>query len=157
MSTPPYPPPIAAPPADHPYPSPPPYRSVRPVVDPNIDPSTAQRLLDLALAHAGANSVHSARVGFSDLRAASNYSVTAMVIAPPLVVLAEHRYGRSDEGLDVVQAFRLDRVVQFASANGKCFLVICADEIDPARTGFHLEGPLVSLPLGATAAELLIY
>ena len=135
----------------------PPHPKVSPIVDPNVDPRTAHRLLTLAFTHAGACPVRTARVGFSDLRGATNYSVTAFIVAPPFVVLAEHRYGRNDEGLDVVQAFRLDKVVQFASANGQCFLVIDAAEVDPARTGFHLEGPLVSLPFGTTALDVLGY
>lgn len=135
----------------------PPNPRANPVVDPNVEPHTAQRLLSLAFAHAGTYPVRVARVGFSDLRSATNYSVTALLVAPPVVVVVEHRYGRNDEGLDVVQAFRLDKVVQFASANGQCFLVIDAAAVDPARTGFHLEGPLLSLPFGTTALDVLGY
>lgn len=127
-----------------------------PIVDPNVDPSTAQRLLSLGFSHASPHEVRSARVGFSDLRSASNYSVVAMLVAPPSVVLVEHRYGRADEGLDVVQAFLLDRVVQFASASGQCFLVIDSVAVDSARTGFQVEGPLVSLPMFTPASELLL-
>lgn len=158
MPTPPHQPPPGA--GFDAFPAPPvfpPHRKVNPVVDQNVEPRTAQRLLSLAFAHVGTSPVRVARVGFSDLRSATNYSVTALLVAPPVVVLAEHRYGRNDEGLDVVQAFRLDKVVQFASANGQCFLVIDANEVDPARTGFHLEGPLVSLPFGTTALDVLGY
>lgn len=157
MPTPPYPSPTGAGVDAFPSPSVPPQQNVSPVIDPNVEPHTAHRLLALARAHVGSCPVRTARVGFSDLRATTNYSVTALLVAPPLVVLAEHRYGRNDEGLDVIQAFRLDKVVQFASANGQCFLVIDADEVDPARTGFHLEGPLLSLPFGTTALDILGY
>jgi hypothetical protein len=126
-----------------------------PIVDPGIDPTLAAHLLALARAEVPDLKVNLAKVGFSDLRTSDTFSVTALLVAPPLFVLAERRFGRTDEGLDIVQVFELSRLVSLASSAGRCFAVIDMAKVDSTFTGFQVEGPLVSLPMYTTAADML--
>jgi hypothetical protein len=124
-------------------------------IDASIDQQTAQNLLHAARLAVGPYRPTVCRVGYSDVRTGSTYSMTALVVAPPLFSVVEYRIGRGAEDIPVVQTFRLDQVVQVVSCGEHAYAVVAIDPIDSAWLGFQVEGPLVSLPHYTPAHELL--
>lgn len=127
----------------------------KPVVDPAVDPNLAAHLLDLAYAEVPSLEYSLVKVGYSELRTSETFSVTAIVVAKPLLVIAEHRFGRSDDA-SVVQVFPLSRLVAMASSAGRVFALFDMARVDASWAGFQVEGPLVSLPMNTIAADLML-
>jgi len=125
-----------------------------PHIDPTIDPALASHLLGLARAEIGDLPVQLAKVGYSDLRTSETFSITALIVAAPLIVLAERRFGRADEAADVVQSFPIGKIISVASSAGRSFALVEMERIDSTWAGFQVEGPLVSLPMHTTASDL---
>jgi hypothetical protein len=132
----------------------PPRQPVVPVVDAELEQNVVSTLLHLASAAIGDRPHTTVRVGYSDVRSGSLFSISALIVAPPLWTVVEYRIGRQDADA-VAQTFHLDQVVEVVSSGGNTYAVVQAPLVDSSTIGFQVEGPLISLPHHTPAHELL--
>jgi hypothetical protein len=125
-----------------------------PVVDPRVTPSLADTLMRLAAHHVGGEPVV-LRVGITDHRGDTSYSITAVAASAHLVAIAESRQRAGEWQTPVVQTVPRRRVAEVAANGDECWAIVDVAALDASTTGFQIEGPAMSLPPGTLAHEIL--
>lgn len=126
-----------------------------PVIDPDVDREWALRLLELANAQVPGEIVRTQRVGPSEIREAVSWSLTALVVTTHHVVIAEVAVRGTQARPVVVQSFRRAAVLEVFHCENAAYALIDVPAVDSSPYGFRIEGPVVSLPAGTLANELL--
>jgi hypothetical protein len=121
----------------------------------NLDKDLYEGLKALVLEDVGSETVILLRGGFSEVTSEGNFSVTVMAVTDAFVAIGELRVRSRAQQEPVVQTFMRDRIRQVARTGEKIYMVFDAPPSDLTNIGFVIEGPVVSLPDGTRAHEVL--
>ena len=128
-----------------------------PDVDPRIDPALAQALHAAAREQLG-QEMDWYRIGYSEYRSESSYSVTCAATSPALLAIAELRVRAGTPQAVITQVLPRAAVTQVAACEGRTYALIPDAHVytnAAQEAGFHIEGPLLSLPDRTAAHKVL--
>lgn len=129
---------------------------MEPVIDPDVDATWAHHLLDIARSHVAKSPILHQRVGPSEVREGVSWSLTAMVVTDRHLAVAEVAVRGNESKPIVVQVFKRHDVKEVFACEKAVYALVDVAAVDSSLYGFRVEGPVISLPTGTLASEVLL-
>jgi hypothetical protein len=122
----------------------------------DIHHDAVAQILELASAPLGSlvHLVH--RVDWCEVVDEGNWSIAALVVAPPLCSVAYYEFVDGALGTPVVQTFKLSQILEVVSAGELVFAVLDVPAVEVPNGRFTVQGPLLQLPKGTSATDVML-
>lgn len=127
-----------------------------PIVEANVDPKVASRLITAAAAQLG-QPLLVARVGITDRTSTASGSYTALVVGATLAAVAGVRVRAGEWQEITVRSFRRSSVVVVVTGETEAWVILDAPQVEMTRPGGPNVGQVVlTVPVSTVAHEVLI-
>lgn len=122
----------------------------------DVHQDAVEQILELAFAPLGSLVHLLHRVDWCEVVDEENWSIAALVVAPPLCSVAYYGFTAGALETPVVQTFRLSQIHEVVSCGELVYAVLDVPAVEVPNKSFTVRGPLLQLPKGTSATDVML-